>query len=70
VRERAVLVELEARPQAGIWRKLIDLGDGDAGDCGLGLIACNEIRYIVTTCAGPHRLILRDETSLLRLVCV
>ena len=31
--ERAVLIEREVRPQAGIWRKLIDPGDGDAGDC-------------------------------------
>ena len=28
-----MLVELEARPQAGIRGGLIDLGDGDAGDC-------------------------------------
>ena len=31
--ERAVLIERKVRPQAGIWRKLIDPGDGDAGDC-------------------------------------
>ena len=31
--ERAVLVEREVWPRAGIWRKLIDPGDGDAGDC-------------------------------------